>query len=494
MMVHALKKVNSPAPSDPLAGSDDATALEYPLLGFLIHNPDKHSLVTSDLRAEFFQDQTARKIFETMCALGGEYDAPRLLCAVPHSSLHLTKMMSHALITAQGPFGAVDAARRIREAAQRRRAQEQARIIADAARRGSIEDLQAAIQGLNDEPQSQRGKIRFLRRSQIMELPDPKWTVKKLLLDAGISCFHGESTVGKSFLALDLLIAIAEGRKWFGRKVKKRDVFYLALEGEGGIKKRIRAWEIANGRDIPDNFVLIHDYRLDLRDRQSCTELSNSLPEDCIIVIDTLSQAAPGADENSSTDGTTILNNCAFLKQQSRNIVLIAHPGKDLSRGIRGWSGLFGALDCNIEVSRDGGKYKWTAKKVKDGIDGFSEFFERRVVEMGVDEDGDKDDSCVILPCSIPAATKKMSRGMRWGMESFELAVRQTGAGGTDIETWRRAFYQLHTGDGDEAKKKAFQRAREDLVDHGHLCVRNDFYTRSGAEALCTQEHNGGTF
>lgn len=487
-MVHALKKVNNPpATPDPLAGSDDASALEYPVLGFLIHNPGKHTLVTSGLKPEFFEDQTARKIFEAMCALGGDYDAPRLLCAVPHASLHLTKMMSVALVTSMGPFGAVDAAGRIREAAQRRRAQDQARIIADAARRGSLEDLQAAIQGLQEEPLSQRGKIRFLRRSEIMELPDPKWTVKKLLLDAGISCFHGESTVGKSFLALDLLIAIAEGRKWFGRKVKKRDVFYLALEGEVGIKKRIIAWETANGRRIPDNFVLINDYRLDLRDHASCSELSNMLPDDCIIVIDTLSQAAPGADENSSTDGTTILKNCAFLKQQSRNIVLIAHPGKDLSRGIRGWSGLFGALDCNIEVSREGQKYKWTAKKVKDGIDGFSEFFERRIVEMGVDEDGDKDDSCVIVPCSIPPAIKKLTIGMRIGMESFELAARQTGAGGTDIETWRRAFYQIHTGDGDEAKKKAFQRARADLVEHGHLCVRNDFYTRSGAEALCAK-------
>jgi hypothetical protein len=492
-MIRALPKVNEGQATDPLATSEDAVALESPLLGFLIFNPSKFQEVTARLRADDFQDLTARKVFQAMSALGGDFDAPRLLGAVPHASLHLGKMMQDALATTSGPFGAMDAARRIQEAGRRRRAQDQARVIADAAKRGSLEDLQAAIQGLHEEPQSQ-GKIRFLRRSEIMQLPDPKWTVKKLLLDAGISCFHGESTVGKSFLALDLLISIAEGRKWFGRKVKKRDVFYLALEGEGGIKKRIRAWEIANGRDIPDNLVLIHDYRLDLRDRQSCTELSNSLPKDCIIVIDTLSQAAPGADENSSTDGTTILNNCAFLKQQSRNVVLIAHPGKDLSRGIRGWSGLFGALDCNIEVSRDGGKYKWTAKKVKDGIDGFSEFFERRVVEMGVDEDGDKDDSCVIVPCPIPAAIKKLTMGMRIGMESFELAVRQTGAGGTDIETWRRAFYQLHTGDGDEAKKKAFQRSRADLVDHGHLCVRNDFYTRSGAEALCAQEHNGGTF
>lgn len=230
-MVHALKKVNNTAaPSDPLAGYDDATSLEYPLMGFLIHNPAKHSLITTDLRADHFQDQTARKIFEAMGAMGGDFDAPRLLCAVPHSSLHLTKMMSVALVTSQGPFGAVDAARRIREAAHRRRAQDLARVIEEAAKRGSIEDLQAAISSINDDEQAHIDEDEYRETG---DLCSTEYAVDGFL-GCGPTYIAGAHGVGKSSLLVPLAsIITGELEGIFGVKAYlKRRVIYFAEDPE----------------------------------------------------------------------------------------------------------------------------------------------------------------------------------------------------------------------------------------------------------------------
>ena len=238
-MVHAVKKVNSPTPSDPLAGSDDATSLEYPLMGFLIHNPAKHSLITTDLRADHFQDQTARKIFEAMGAMGGDFDAPRLLCAVPHSSLHLTKMMSVALVTSQGPFGAVDAARRIREAAHRRRARDLARVIEEAAKRGSIEDLQVAISSINDDLPGRNSKgdeYAHIDENEYHETGDlcPTEFVIDGFLGCGPTYIAGAHGVGKSSLLVPLASVITgELEGIFGvNAYLKRRVIYFAEDPE----------------------------------------------------------------------------------------------------------------------------------------------------------------------------------------------------------------------------------------------------------------------
>jgi hypothetical protein len=50
------------------------------------------------------------------------------------------------------------------------------------------------------------------------------------------------------------------------------------------------------------------------------------------------------------------------------------------------------------------------------------------------------------------------------------------------LERWREAFYAVHTGDNLGAKKKAFQRAREDLVERGYISVADDLYSKGPEE------------
>ena len=58
-------------------------------------------------------------------------------------------------------------------------------------------------------------------------------------------------------------------------------------------------------------------------------------------------------DESTSADMGQLIANLQDLQTELGGFVLVVHhSGKDETRGLRGWSGLNGALDCAIAVSR----------------------------------------------------------------------------------------------------------------------------------------------
>jgi hypothetical protein len=118
-----------------------------------------------------------------------------------------------------------------------------------------------------------------------------------------------------------------------------------------------------------------------------------------VIMIDTLSAASPGADENSSVDMGRILEALKRIRDECEGLViLVHHSGKDSSKGLRGHSSLLAALDAVIEVRREDDRRSWRLVKSKDGVDGEEYPFRLSVMELGTDEDGDSITSCVVIP------------------------------------------------------------------------------------------------
>ena len=82
--------------------------------------------------------------------------------------------------------------------------------------------------------------------------------------------------------------------------------------------------------------------------------------------IDTLNQAAPGMDENSSEAmGEAIAAIKSIQAELGGLAMLVHHTGKDAARGLRGHSSLHAALDAAIEVRRDDGRREWKKYKTK---------------------------------------------------------------------------------------------------------------------------------
>lgn len=97
-----------------------------------------------------------------------------------------------------------------------------------------------------------------------------------------------------------------------------------------------------------------------LTEAQDVQDLAAVVPAGAVVFVDTLNRAAPTADENSSRDMGEILEAAKRLQSMTRRpVVLVHHTGKDSTRGLRGHSALFAAMDAAMEVPRDGERREW---------------------------------------------------------------------------------------------------------------------------------------
>jgi hypothetical protein len=245
-------------------------------------------------------------------------------------------------------------------------------------------------------PKPDNPRFRLLDRDAIMALPPLRWRVKGLLPETGIAAVYGPSKSGKSFLSFDLGCAIAMGHKWFGHRTIMGPVTYVMLEGEAALQNRAKAWEQHNGAQLPVGFLTMN-MPFQISDKQQVEALGAILPQSGVVIIDTLNRATPGLDENSSQDMGRILAGMKRLQEITHGLVLIVHhTGKDASKGLRGHSSLFAALDGAIEVERSATGRCWSAAKVKDGEDGKQVAFKLQLVDLGADSDGETITSCAV--------------------------------------------------------------------------------------------------
>jgi len=252
----------------------------------------------------------------------------------------------------------------------------------------------------------------------VLALPTTPMCIKGVLQDQGLVGLYGPSGSGKSFLALDVAVALVEGRSWFGYRVKGKQVVYVALEGESGIRNRVAAMEKSVGLPMPLGLHFLLGQPFNLTVAGDVSLLANAIRAEisqggAVVFLDTLNRAAPGVDENASSDMGLILAGAKELQRLIDGlIVLIHHTGKDTSKGLRGHSSLLAALDTAIEVSRDGDQRQWRLAKSKDGEDGKAHAFKLKVIDLLPDSDGDPVSSCIIVPGSnLPTKKTKAPQG-----------------------------------------------------------------------------------
>lgn len=244
--------------------------------------------------------------------------------------------------------------------------------------------------------------FKLLTPAELVNRPPIPWRVRGLLPESGLAAIYGPPKCGKSFLALDAIGAIAEGREWFGHAVTAPcPAIYVGLEGEAGIAQRIRAYVARHG--TPEALRVILPGVFDLRysdDRAGLVEaITAAGMAGGVLVLDTLNRAAPGADENSSVDMGQLISGMKTLQAELGGLVLaVHHSGKDPLKGMRGHSSLLGALDAVIEVTRTDDRREWRVPAAKDSEDGESHPFRLDVVELGEDAEGWSITSCVVEP------------------------------------------------------------------------------------------------
>lgn len=266
--------------------------------------------------------------------------------------------------------------------------------------------------------------FRLLSDHDLASASSYPWWVKGIVPQSGIGVLFGQSGTYKSFLVFDMLAAVATGTEWFGRKTTSAPTVYVPFEGQGGLPKRIKAWRLAKAAqqnpaalavleppvDVTTNMRFITD-PINLRVPADRDKLVATLTENGwaggVLCIDTLAQAGPGIDENTSQGMGEMI--AIFQELQRRlggTVLVVHHSGKFEKAGMRGWSGLRGSLDFAIRCWRhddwDPRDAQFVIDKSKDGADQICFDFTTQVVVVGVDEDGDGITSLVVEPRDPP--------------------------------------------------------------------------------------------
>ena len=290
---------------------------------------------------------------------------------------------------------------------------------------------------------------KLLSANDLKNLPQPNYLIKGILPATGISACYGPSGSGKTFLVTDLGISLSLGHDWYGRKSKKCPVTFVVLEGTGGLSKRFQAWENNFNQTIPDTVIVYID-TLSLMTSNDVTqlaaELKNKGQQSGLIVIDTLNQTSPGADENSSKDMGLIIQNAQRLaRETSSHVMLVHHTGKDASKGLRGHSSLIAALDVAIEVKRDSSGRSWSINKSKDDADDGNYHFELKRIVLGKDSDGDEISSCVIDGAIQRVVSSKLKKPQgaqqKIALEVFNRLVEESQLGGSSASACIKLEY-----------------------------------------------------
>lgn len=158
------------------------------------------------------------------------------------------------------------------------------------------------------------------------DLPAPRWVIPELL-PVGLAVLGGRPKSGKSFMALQLAIALASGGRFFDLDMDAGRVLYVALE-DSPRRLQDRLKDLHARRDLPLAFEL--DFA-SLAEADGVNALHNRIAADkvTLTVVDTLTRACPGVkwkDVEAVTPVAASLQKLAMATDTT--VLLIDHTRK----------------------------------------------------------------------------------------------------------------------------------------------------------------------
>lgn len=347
-----------------------------------------------------------------------------------------------------------------------------------------------------------------------LEYREADFLVEGLLERDSLVGVFGESGAGKSFFVIDLLSSISAGINFHGRPVQQAPTIYICGEGRKGIIKRNRAWNLGRWKNPngKKNFypvtmeVSLPDERMEERliDLINSTINEYDISTPGVIALDTVARTLSG-DENSNADVSAYIRCLDRIKQRypGATILIVHHTGHSEKERARGASALKCALDTEIRVQINAdpgtGQKVMTVSnsKAKDAEEFPDLFFSMTPVEVFTKSSGEAETSCYLEEITADQTSKlknKLPARASTALDAFKEALQETIKAkieaddlkniheGVQLDEWRTSFYRRSTAETPEGKRKAFERARSDLVKMKLMEVDTDMYKLTGEE------------
>lgn len=191
------------------------------------------------------------------------------------------------------------------------------------------------------------------------------------MIPVGLTFLSGAPKTRKSFLALQMGIAVAKGKPFFNRDTKQCDVAYLDLEGS---KSRISARTSGMVEDVPRNLLITNktDFRLADGLVEMLRQLHQQRPSIRLMVLDTYSRArgmVRATGQNAYDADVMLLEPLQRMALEENVAVLCVHHNKkgaslmaDSFEMLSGTMGISGSADCVCTLVTEGKRFDGKAK------------------------------------------------------------------------------------------------------------------------------------
>jgi AAA domain len=236
------------------------------------------------------------------------------------------------------------------------------------------------------------------------------YIVDDLIPCDGLVAVWGPPKSGKSFWTFDLVMHIALGWPYRGRRVEQGPVVYLAFEGAEGFNRRAEAFRRTHEiKERPWFYLLASNAKLVRDHKQLIASIDGQTDRPpTVVVLDTLNRSIDGSESKDQDMGAYLAAAEAIVDEFYCVVIVVHHSGIDASRP-RGHTSLSGAANVQIAVRRDAARNVVAeVEMMKDGAEGATFTSSLQVIEVGTDNAGKVMTSCAIVPINgEPAETAK---------------------------------------------------------------------------------------
>lgn len=266
--------------------------------------------------------------------------------------------------------------------------------------------------------------------TELDNLPEIKWIIPGEIPEQGFVMLFGESNIGKSFIAVDYALQIAE----------KNNVVYVACEGENGLPLRVDGWLLHHRRtrsEFKDRFTIMGG-PVSFFERANMDKFVDFIKplKPYVIFIDTLGLIMGDGDENSAHDANVVIRGSRRLQRRfGCTLIFIHHTNKGgvQERG----SGIFrNRMDTVIQVIPDDDLIIVESAKTRD-----SEKFKPKAIKLlSIDVPG-KGETRVPVPADRVVRSTEISGDQRKLLDVMAMSIYIGGVAQRDLAEIARLTY-----------------------------------------------------
>ena len=471
---------------------------ERAVIAALMLKPDGKVMVDLEIHPELFTQDATREAYEAICAEILEGIAPDIATLSNALSSAAKIEVETSLSEHASAANLPNWVKRLKACHRARRIQSARNRLVQATNAGVPDhELLAIVESIRQASQDDAKKPHptFKGLNELLNTPPAEnWLVKSWILFDSIIVVFGDSGKGKSFVTIDLLCHIAAGIPWLGSETRKGPVLYIAGEGQNGIIRRFKAWFEHHGHQDAASNILLRTLPAALCDATATAALVEEIAampiKPVAIAIDTLARNFGPGDENATRDMNQFVAGLDAIRLATQAALLVPHhSGHAEKTRARGSSVLKAAVDTEFCIEKDGDTVSMSCPKMKDSEapPPVAWTLTRQALPW-CDADGTPMNSAVLVPTEAEQSgtffkNERLPAAQRIALDALRTALMKEGieaAGVVSVaeDQWRLASYSagISASDKPDTAKKAFQRARTELVAAGRVSTQDGRY------------------